>query len=81
MKTGLRPRRDILDEPIPDILNSQLQRPIKPVRAVKPVARTSEFKDDTLRTFDPIYTLKNYWLKLLLVVIFLTTFRVTIAPT
>jgi hypothetical protein len=48
-KTGLRPRRDILDEPIPDILNRQLQKPIKPVRAIKPVVRTSEFKDDTLK--------------------------------
>jgi hypothetical protein len=52
-KTGLRLRRDILDEPITDSLNRQLQKPIKPVRAVRPVVRTSEFKDDTLRTFDP----------------------------
>jgi hypothetical protein len=52
-KTGLLPRRDILDKPIPDILNRQLQKPNKPVRAVKPLVRTSEFKDDTLRTFDP----------------------------
>jgi hypothetical protein len=46
-KTGLRLRRDILDEPIPDMLNRQLQKPIKPVRAVKPVVKTSEFKDGT----------------------------------
>jgi hypothetical protein len=54
-KKGLHPRRDILDEPIPDILNRQFQKPIKPMTAVKPVVRTSEFKDDTLRTFDPLY--------------------------
>jgi hypothetical protein len=42
-KTGLRPRHDILDEPNPDILNRQLQKPIKPVRAVKAVVRTTLF--------------------------------------
>jgi hypothetical protein len=41
---------------IPDILNRQLQKPIKPVRAVKPVVRTYEFKDGTLRTVDPLYS-------------------------
>jgi hypothetical protein len=52
-KTGLHLRRDILNEPIPGILNRQLQKPIKPVRDVNPVVRTSEFKDGTLKDIRP----------------------------